>query len=321
MRAIWKGAISFGLVSVPVKVYSATSSHDLPLHQVHAEDGGRIKYQRRCEECGKVVPYEDIDRAYEEGGRRVVLSDEDFELLPAERDHEIEVVEFVPADQVEILRLDKAYFLEPEDKALKPYTLLRRALEDTDRTAIVRFALRRKTRLAALRVRGDVLVLQTMLWDDEVRSPAFEVLGSTPKISQRERDMASQLVESMSDDFDPGAFTDEYQEQLRDLIAQKLEKGDDAEVLVTDDSGDDSGDNVIDLMDALERSLSKKSPARKTATKKTAAKKTAAKKAPAKKSAAKKAPAKKTAAKKSPAKKATAKKAPAKKTAAKRKSA
>ena len=288
MRAIWKSAISFGLVSVPVKVYSATSSHDLPLHQVHAEDGGRIKYQRRCEECGKVVPYEDIDRAYEEGGRRVVLSDEDFELLPAERDHEIEVVEFVPADQVEILRLDKAYFLEPEDKALKPYTLLRRALEDTDRTAIVRFALRRKTRLAALRVRGDVLVLQTMLWDDEVRSPAFDVLGSTPKISQRERDMASQLVESLAADFDPGAFTDEYQEQLRDLIAQKLEKGDDAEVLITDDSGDDSGDNVIDLMDALERSLSKK-----PAAKKSAAKKTSAKKAPAKKTAAKKPAAKK----------------------------
>ena len=307
MRAIWKGAISFGLVSVPVKVYSATSSHDLPLHQVHAEDGGRIKYQRRCEECGKVVPYEDIDRAYEEGGRRVVLSDEDFELLPAERDHEIEVVQFVPADQVEILRLDKAYFLEPEDKALKPYTLLRRALEDTDRTAIVRFALRRKTRLAALRVRGDVLVLQTMLWDDEVRSPAFEVLGSTPRISQRERDMASQLVESMSDDFDPGAFTDEYQEQLRELIAEKLEKGDDAEVLVTDDSGDDAGDNVIDLMDALERSLSKKSTTKKTAP----ATKTAAKK---------KAPAKKTSAKKAPATKTTKKKA-AKKTSGTKKSA
>ncbi|MDF1703893.1 MAG: Ku protein [Aeromicrobium sp.] len=306
MRAIWKGAISFGLVSVPVKVYSATSSHDLPLHQVHAEDGGRIKYQRRCEECGKVVPYEDIDRAYEEGGRRVVLSDEDFELLPAERDHEIEVVQFVPADQVEILRLDKAYFLEPEDKALKPYTLLRRALEDTDRTAIVRFALRRKTRLAALRVRGDVLVLQTMLWDDEVRSPAFEVLGSTPRISQRERDMASQLVESMSDDFDPGAFTDEYQEQLRELIAEKLEKGDDAEVLVTDDSGDDAGDNVIDLMDALERSLSKKSTTKKTA--------------PATKTAAKKTPARKTSAKKAPAKKTTKKKA-AKKSSGTKKSA
>lgn len=315
MRAIWKGAISFGLVSVPVKVYSATSSHDLPLHQVHAADGGRIKYQRRCEVCGKVVAYEDIDRAYEEGGRRVVLSDEDFELLPAERDHEIEVVQFVPADQVEILRLDKAYFLEPEDKALKPYTLLRRALEDTERTAIVRFALRRKTRLAALRVRGDVMVLQTMLWDDEVRSPAFEVLGTSPKISQRERDMASQLVESMSDDFDPGAFTDEYQEQLRELIAQKLEKGDDAEVLVTDDSGDDAGDNVIDLMDALERSLSKKAGATEEApAKKAPGKKATAKKAPAKKAPAKKAPAKKAAAaKKAPAKKAAAKKAPAKK--------
>jgi len=302
MRAIWKGAISFGLVSVPVKVYSATESHDLPLHQVHAEDGGRIKYQRRCEECGKVVPYEDIDRAYEEGGRRVVLSEEDFELLPAERDHEIEVVEFVPADQVEILRLDKAYFLEPEAKALKPYTLLRRALEDTDRTAIVRFALRRKTRLAALRVRGDVLVLQTMLWDDEVRSPAFEVLGTTPRISERERDMASQLVDSLSDDFDPSAFTDEYQEQLRELVAQKLEKGDDAEVILTEDA-DDSGGEVIDLMDALERSISKRSGAKKTAAKKAPAKKTAAKKAPAKKAPAKKTAAKKTAAKKSSRKK------------------
>ncbi len=161
------------------------------------------------------------------------------------------------------------------------------------------------------------MVLQTMLWDDEVRSPAFEVLGTSPKISQRERDMASQLVESMSDDFDPGAFTDEYQEQLRELIAQKLEKGDGAEVLVTDDSGDDAGDNVIDLMDALERSLSKKAgatkeaPAKKATGKKATAKKSTAKKAPAKKAQAKKA----AAAKKAPAKKAAAKKAPAKKAA------
>ena len=225
MRSIWKGAISFGLVNVPVKVYSATESHDVSLHQVHNKDGGRIRYQRKCEVCNKVVAYEDIDKAYDDGEKTVVLTDEDFASLPAERSHEIEVVEFVPADQVDVLRLDKAYFLEPEERALKPYTLLRRALEDSDRTAIVQFALRQKTRLAALRVRDNVLVLQTMLWDDEVRKPSFDVLDSTPRISQKERDMAAQLVDSLSEDFDPSAFTDDYQEQLRTLIEAKIEQG------------------------------------------------------------------------------------------------
>ena len=176
MRSIWKGAVSFGLVSVPVKVYSATENHDLSLHQVHAADGGRIRYQRRCEVCDHVVDYGDIDKAYDDGNRTVVLTEQDLKSLPAERNHEIEVVEFVPAEQVDLLRLDRSYYLEPDEKTLKQYTLLRRALEDSDRTAIVRFALRQKTRLAALRVRGDVLLLQTLLWDDEVREPGFDVL-------------------------------------------------------------------------------------------------------------------------------------------------
>jgi DNA end-binding protein Ku len=279
MRSIWKGAISFGLVNVPVKVYSATESHDVSLHQVHNKDGGRIRYQRKCEVCNKVIAYEDIDKAYDDGEKTVVLTDEDFASLPAERSHEIEVVEFVPADQVDVLRLDKAYFLEPEERALKPYTLLRRALEDSDRTAIVQFALRQKTRLAALRVRDNVLVLQTMLWDDEVRKPSFDVLDSTPRISQKERDMAAQLVDSLSEDFDPTAFTDDYQEQLRTLIDAKMEQGAslDTEATFGKPEEEESAD-VVDLMEALKRSVDRKKAAKKPAKKTAAKKKTPAKK-------------------------------------------
>lgn len=301
MRSIWKGAISFGLVSVPVKVYSATESHDVPLHQVHAKDGGRIRYQRRCEVCGKVVDYGDIDKAYDDGQQTVVLTDKDLASLPAERNHEIEVVEFVPASQVDLLRLDKSYYLEPEEKTLKQYTLLRRALEDSDRTAIVRFALRQKTRLAALRVRGDVLLLQTLLWDDEVRAPAFDVLKQVPRISQKERDMAAQLVDSLAGDFDSASFTDDYQEQLRTLVEAKIKEGDALDTDVTFGETEDGDDaEVVDLMEALKKSLDRKKSAatQKTATKKAGTKKTAAKKAPAKKTAAKKKPA----AKKAPAK-------------------
>jgi DNA end-binding protein Ku len=316
MRSIWKGAISFGLVSVPVKVYSATESHDVSLHQVHAKDGGRIRYQRRCEVCGEVVSFKEIDKAYDDGGQTVVLTEKDLASLPAERNHEIEVVEFVPSDQVDVMRLDKSYYLEPEAKTLKQYTLLLRALEDSDRTAIVRFALRQKTRLAALRVRGDVLLLQTLLWDDEVREPSFDVLKQVPTISQKERDMAAQLVDSLAADFDSSAFTDDYQEQLRTLVEAKLEQGDSLDTDKTFGEQDDDQDDadVVDLMEALKRSIDrKKSPATKAPATKTAAKapakKTTARKAPAKKAAAKNTTARATAAKKAPAKKATTKKA------------
>jgi DNA end-binding protein Ku len=286
MRSIWKGAISFGLVNVPVKVYSATESHDVQLHQVHNKDGGRIRYQRKCEVCGKVVAYDDIDKAYDDGSKTVVLTDDDFKSLPAERSREIDVVEFVPADQVDVLRLDKAYYLEPEERALKPYTLLRKALEDSDRTAIVTFALRQKTRLAALRVKDDVLVLQTMLWDDEVREPSFSVLDTTPRITQKERDMAAQLVDSLSEDFDPSAFTDDYQEQLRTLVEAKLEQGDALDTDATFGEVEEREDaDVVDLMEALKRSVDRKKAAKKAPAKKPA-KKTAAKKAATKKSKA-----------------------------------
>lgn len=261
MRSIWRGSISFGLVNVPIRVYSATQNHDVSLHQVHGEDGGRIRYQRKCEVCGKVVPYEDIAKAYDDGENTVILTDEDFAQLPAESAKEIEVVEFVPADQIDPIRLDKAYYLEPDKSSLKPYTLLRRALEDTDRAAVVRFALRQKTRLAVLRIRDKTLLLQTMLWDDEIRSAEFDVLDEVPRISKKEREMAAQLVDSLAGNFDPTEFTDDYQEQLRTLVEAKLEQGDTIDTAATfGETDEDEGGGkaeVVDLMEALRRSVDK----------------------------------------------------------------
>ncbi|CAN7315493.1 Ku protein [Microbacterium sp. LjRoot45] len=264
MRSIWKGALTFGLVNVPVKVYSATEDHDVPLHQVHAADGGRIRYQRICEIDGEVVPFADIDKAYDDGERTVVLTKDDIASLPAERSREIDVVEFVPSEQIDLLTLDRAYYLEPDSKSPKAYVLLRKTLEQTDRTAIVRFSLRQKTRLAALRVRGDVLVLQTLLWADEVREAAFSGLDEPVKISAKELELSASLVESFSNDFDPTAFTDEYQEELRTLIDAKLEKGDALDTSETFGRTEDaeSGGEVIDLMAALRASVERSRAAR-----------------------------------------------------------
>jgi len=225
MRSIWKGAITFGLVNVPVKLYSATEDHDVSLHQVHDADGGRIRYQRKCEICGKVVDYEHIDKAFDDGDRTVVITGDDLKSLPEEKSREIDVLEFVPSDQLDPIMLDRSYFLEPDGTSPKAYVLLRRTLEETDRTAIVHFSLRQKTRLAALRVRGDVLMLQTLLWDDEVREARFPALEKPTRISDKELDMSSSLVDSLSDDFEPADFSDDYQHELRQLIDAKLDEG------------------------------------------------------------------------------------------------
>ncbi|WP_432397631.1 Ku protein [Pseudarthrobacter sp. L19] len=260
MRAIWKGAIAFGLVNVPVKVYSATEDHDISLHQVHNADGGRIRYQRRCEVCSKVIDYEDIDKAYEDDGRTVILSREELKSIPAENSHEIEVVQFVPADQLDPMMFEKSYYLEPDAKSPKAYMLLRRALEDTDRVAVVQFALREKTRLGALRIRGDVLVLQGLLWADEVREANFPALETKVRISAQEREMSAALVDSMAADFDPAQFTDDYQLQLRQLIDAKIEQGDslDTEETFGAPAAEAGTGEVIDLMDALKRSIERK---------------------------------------------------------------
>ncbi len=257
MRAIWKGAITFGLVNVPVKVYSATEDHDVPLHQVHDKDGGRIRYRRVCEIDGEVVPYEHIDKAYDDGERTVVLTGEDFAALPAERSREIEVVEFVPSEQIDPLLLDRSYYLEPDSKSNKAYVLMRRTLEETDRTAIVKFALRQRTRLAAMRVRDDVLVLQTLLWADEVREAAFPSLDDEAKVTDKELAMSAQLVASFEADFTPEEYEDDYQVQLRQLIEAKLEQGDALDTAETfgEQPEEGEGAEVIDLMEALRKSV------------------------------------------------------------------
>jgi DNA end-binding protein Ku len=309
MRAIWKGAVTFGLVNVPVKVYAATEDHDIALHQVHDKDGGRIRYQRRCEICGEVVDYAHIDKAYDDGERTVVLTGDDLASLPEEKSREIDVVEFVPSDQIDPIMLDRSYFLEPDSSSAKSYVLLRRTLEQTDRTAIVHFALRQKTRLGALRVHGDVLMLQSLLWSDEVREATFPALDEHVRISAKELDMSSALVDSFASDFSPEDFTDDYQEQLRTLIDAKLEQGEalDTEATFGEQPDTESGGEVIDLMEALRRSVERNAAKKKPAT---ASKKPAAKKAAAAKPGTAK-PAAKPAAKKTAAKKSTAEKEPA----------
>jgi len=259
MRAVWKGAVTFGLVNVPVKLYSATEDHDVSLHQVHDADGGRIRYQRVCEIDGKVVEYKNIDKAYDDGERTVIITDEDLKSLPAERSREIEVVEFVPTEQIDPIMFDRSYYLEPDSASSKAYVLLRRTLESTDRTAIVRMALRQKTRLAALRVYGDVLMVQTLLWSDEVRAADFPSLEDPVKISDKELDLSKQLVESLVSDFEPEQFVDEYQQELRTLIEAKLEQGDAVDTAATfGEQPEEEGGEVIDLMEALRQSIAAK---------------------------------------------------------------
>ncbi|BBX68485.1 non-homologous end joining protein Ku [Mycolicibacterium psychrotolerans] len=303
MRSIWKGSIAFGLVNVPVKVYSATQDHDIKFHQVHAKDNGRIRYKRVCELDGEEVEYRDIARAYDsDDGQTVIISDDDIATLPEERSREIEVLEFVPAGDLDPLMFDRSYFLEPEGKSSKSYVLLAKTLMETDRVAIVNFALRNKTRLAALRVKDfskrDVMMIHTLLWPDEIRDPDFPVLDKEVEIKPAELKMASQVVDSMTDDFNPDRYHDDYQEHLQELIQAKLEGG---EAFTTEEQPTelDDTEDVSDLLARLEASVKarkeqggSKEPAKKAPAKKAAAKK-AAKKAPAKKTAAKKAAAKK----------------------------
>lgn len=260
MRSIWKGSVAFGLVNVPVRLYSATEDRDVKFHQVHAKDGGRIRYQRVCELDGEVVPFSDIEKAYDsEDGQTVVLSAEDFASLPVEEDREITVQSFVPVEQIDPLMFEKAYYLEPASKSAKPYQLLLQTLQDTDRMAIVSFALRQKTRLAALRVRDGVLVLQTLLWPDEVREAEFPALDNDVKVAPAEKKMAAMLVDSYADDFHPENYNDTYREELQQLIDAKLEGGEAFPAKETEDDGEDA--EVVDLLAALKRSVARRKEA------------------------------------------------------------
>jgi len=328
VRAIWKGAVSFGLVNVPVRLFAATQEHDIRFHQVHREDGGRIRMKRTCSIDGEEVPYDQIAKGYESpDGRLVVLDDEDFASLPLRTGREIEVVEFVPVEQVDPIMYGRTYYLEPEARAAKPYVLLREALEATQRLAVVKVAMRQRESLAVLRVRDRVIVLQTLLWPDEVRTPDFDILETDVELRPQELTMAQSLIESLASDFEPDAFEDEYSTALTELVDAKLEG---APPIPAAEVEAGASTEVVDLLTALQRSVEKarasrgedaEAPAPAVAAAKTAVKKAPAKKAPvtaAEKPAAKKAPAKTAAAAaaKSTASKSAASKSTASKSAA-----
>jgi DNA end-binding protein Ku len=302
MQTVWKGSISFGLVSIPVRLVAATEEKDVSFRQVHAADGGRIRYKRVCDNGGHEVAYADIAKGYElPGGDMVVLDDEDLADLPIASSKVVEVQAFVPLDDLDPTALNRAYYAEPSADP-KPYVLFRDALEKAGRVAIVKVALRNRERLAVLRPREGVLVVQTMLWPDEVRQPDFKFLDDQVTVRSQEMRMAESYIDAMAEEFEPDEYVDDYRQALLEVVQAKVEG---AEITKMPDVAPEEG-KVVDLMEALRRSVAEAKKQRGEGD--GAARESA--RAPAK-----------AAAKKAPAKKAAAKKASAKKTAAKRKSA
>jgi DNA end-binding protein Ku len=313
-HTIWKGAISFGLVTIPIRVYAATEERGVSLHQVHAADGGRIRYRRICDLDGEEVAYRDIAKGYQlPDGDTIVLTDEDLADLPLVSSKTIEVLQFVDAEEIDPINFTRSYYLEADGPGGKPYLLMRESLGRTGKVAVVKVALRNRESLALLRPYDDVLLLQMMLWPDEVRAADAFAPSDDVHVRSQEIDMAESYIDTLTAPFDPGEFTDQYREALEEVIEAKSAgrpvKEEEAPV-------PDRGE-VVDLMEALRRSVADAKARRgenaEPAARKSTAKKAAAKSAakpPAKSAVSKKAaPAKKTAAKK------TAKKTPARKSA------
>ena len=250
MQAIWKGTISFGMVTIPIKVYSATEERDISFRQVHTADSGRIRYKRYCEICGNEIPYSDIGKGYEmPDGRMVVLTSEDFAELPLPTAKSIEVLEFVPIDEVDPLFFAKAYYLATDGAVAKSYVLFRDALANTDQCAVVKVALRTRESLALLREKDGVLVLQTMLWPDEVRDASFAVPDDVD-IKKQEVAMAESYISTLSTDFDPGRYSSDYREALEALVEAKSEG-----VEMPETEEQEPGAQVVDLVAALRASV------------------------------------------------------------------
>ncbi|HSP60267.1 MAG TPA: Ku protein [Ornithinimicrobium sp.] len=323
MRAIWKGAVSFGLVNVPVRLYSATENHDLSFHQVRASDGSRIRYKRVAQADGEEVAYKEIAKAYEtDDGRTVVLTDEDLSSLPNRSSKEITVERFVPIDQIDPILYDRAYYIEPDAMGAKAYGLLREALRESERVAVVTVSVRSRMTMAVLRVMDGAIVLQTLLWPDEIRDASrLDHLDEVSDPKENEVAMARMLVESMAGDFEPEGHVDDYKEAVEALVQSKIEGGEVTEPPESEDDGE-SGE-VVDLLAALQRSVERAragrggssseevddadadAPSAGAAPERAASKKAPARRAPAKKTAAKKTAAKGTAAEKAPDKKAS----------------
>ena len=224
MRSIWAGAISFGMVVIPVKLYAATEQRDVAFRQVHREDGGRIQFRRVCSLDGKEVQYADVAKGYELAtGDVVVLTDDDLQELPLATAKRIDVLHFSPSGQLDPILANKAYYLEPEPAGVRAYVLFRDALERSGRVAVAKVAIRQREALAALRVRDGVLVLETLLWPDEVRTADFQFLDEDVDVRTQELKMAASLIDTMTEDFDPSLYKDAYREALEALVQAKIE--------------------------------------------------------------------------------------------------
>jgi DNA end-binding protein Ku len=252
MRSIWRGAVSFGMVSIPVKLYSATEQKDVRFRLLHKTDGAPIKEKRICTADGQEVEWKDLVRGYEVGkGEYVILDPEEIDAARPESATTIEIGDFVKLTEVDPIYFEKSYFLEPTDVGAKPFMLLKRALEETGRTAVARVVIRSKERLALIRPYDDTLVLETMFWPDEIRSTgSLDVPeGDEAKVRSKELDMARSLVENLSDRFKPQEYRDEYRVALEELIARKL-KGEQRSAKRRKPEP-----KVTDLMEALKKSV------------------------------------------------------------------
>jgi DNA end-binding protein Ku len=250
-RSIWKGAISFGLVTIPVKLFSATEEKDISFRQVHPEDGGRIKYKRVCEKCGKEIPFGEIAKGYEmTDGRMVILEKEDFDQLPLATTKAVEVVQFVAQDDVDPMYFAKSYFLQADGPGVKPYALLRDALIKTGKSAVVKVALRSREALALIRPKDGVLLMHTMLWPDEIRDGSFAAPPDTATVSDAEVMMAESFIEALSGDFQPEEFTDSYREALEELVESKA-----SGVELAEEPEAPQEAEVVDLVAALRASV------------------------------------------------------------------
>ncbi len=252
MRSMWKGAVSFGLVMIPVKLYAATEQKDIAFRQVHREDGGRIRFRRFCSIEDIEVPYEDIAKGYElPGGEVVVLTEEDMADLPLPTTRNIEVLQFCPAEQVDPIMFNRSYYAEPETAGARAYCLLRDAMEESGKVAIAKVALRQRESLAVLRVREGLMVLETLLWPDEVREAGFPFLDDDIEVRPQELRMANSLIESMTIDFDPDEYHDNYREALQEVVDAKVE----GREILQPEAGGEVASQPSSLADALRASL------------------------------------------------------------------
>lgn len=249
-KAIWKGAITFGLITIPVGLYSATEEKSFRFNQLHDKDKGRIRYKRVCSACGEEVSYDEIVKGYEfEKGNYAVFTEEELQQIPADSIKAIDVVAFVPLEEIDPVYFQKPYYVAPEPTGLKAYKLLEKAMGDSGRIGIAKITLRDKEHLATLRVRNGVFILETMHWPDEIRQPEFDELSKQPEIRKQELDMAKSLIENLSDSFHPESFVDTYRERLAAAVQAKVE-GMEVAVAPTKEPT-----QILDLMEALKASV------------------------------------------------------------------